>query len=277
MVWGSSYIVITQMLPPGYPMTQAALRALPAGLLLLALTRQLPPGRWIAKLLLLGALNFSIFWGALFIAAQRLPGGVAATLGAIQPLIVLVLAQLLLSTPLTRNGLMGALAGMCGVALLLLGPDARLDLFGIAAAFGGALSMALGVVLTRKWQPPVSALTFAAWQLTAGGLLLVPVSLLAEPALPPLTLTNIVGFSWLALIGGALSYVFWFRGIERVGPAQVTSFGFLSPLTAVVLGWGLLDQTLTPIQLVGALVIPISIWIATRPETPSVKPAPTTA
>ena len=176
-VWGSTYLVTTEFLPDGYPVTVAMLRALPAGLLLLIVVRQLPPRVWLWKVLVLGALNFSIFWVLLFIAAYRLPGGVAATVGAIQPLIVIFLAQAVLGTTARVLPVLAAIAGMGGVALLVLTPDAQLDLVGVAAGLGGAVSMAAGTVLSRKWQPPVSLLTFTAWQLAAGGLLLLPLSL----------------------------------------------------------------------------------------------------
>ncbi len=274
-VWGSTYIVTSELLPPGYPLTDAVLRALPAGLILLLATRQLPPRSWLGRLALLGALNFAIFWAALFVAAYRLPGGVAATLGAIQPLIVLVLARVALGTPLTLRKIGAASAGIAGVGLLVLGPGATLDPVGVGAALVGALSMAFGVVLTRKWRPEVPALTFTAWQLTAGGLLLTPVALILEPPLPLPTAANLAGFLWLGLVGAALSYFFWFRGIERLGPATVTGFGFLSPLTAVLLGWLILGEALSPLQLVGAAVVVICIWIGSRPApTPSAQPAP---
>ncbi len=60
-IWGSTYIVTTQMLPADYPMTVAMLRALPAGLLLLFIVRQLPHGIWWLRVFILGALNFSFF------------------------------------------------------------------------------------------------------------------------------------------------------------------------------------------------------------------------
>lgn len=273
VIWGSTYIVTSQMLPPGYPLTDAVLRALPAGLLLLALTRRLPPRAWLGKLAVLGALNFAIFWAALFVSAYRLPGGVAATLGAVQPLLVLLLARLLLETPIRPLGLLAAVSGLGGVALLLLGPGARLDGPGTAAALLGALSMAAGVVLTRKWHPPVPALTFTAWQLTAGGLLLLPAALLLEPALPPLTAVNVAGFVWLGLFGAALTYFLWFRGIARLGPAGVTGLGFLSPLTAVLLGWAVLGEALTPAQLLGAAVVLGSVRLSGLAARPVPHPA----
>ncbi len=274
IIWGSTYIVTTQLLPQGYPLTASVLRALPAGLLLLMATRQLPPRAWLGRIAVLGALNFAIFWAALFVAAYRLPGGVAATVGSIQPLLVLVLAHLVLAAPLRLLSVTAALAGLVGVALLVLQADAGLDLSGIVAAQIGALSMALGVVLTRKWQPPVPALTFTAWQLTAGGLILLPVALWAEPSLPVLDARNVVGFLWLGLFGAALTYYLWFRAIARLGPAAVTGLGFLSPLTAVLLGWALLGQTLTPQQTLGALIVLISIWLGGRASRPDPSPSP---
>lgn len=265
VIWGTTYLVATQLLPDGYPLTAAFLRALPAGVLLLALAPRLPPRALLGRLLVLGALNLTLFWSALFVAAYRLPGGVAAMLGAVQPLIVLILARLVMAAPMTPLRLAAAVAGILGVALLVLGPSARLDPVGIGAALVGAVSMAVGVVLTHVWRPPVPALTFTAWQLVAGGLLLLPLALWAEPPLPPLSGAHAAGFVWPGLFGGAISYALWFRGVEKLGPAGVTSLGFLSPLTAVLLGWLVLGQGLTPLQMAGVVIILASVRAGTRP------------
>lgn len=143
IVWGSTYIVTTEMLPANVPMTLVALRALPAGILLLIIMRQLPQGIWWLRVIILGILNFSLFWWLLFISAYRLPGGVAATVGAVQPLIVLFLSRWLLQTPLSWLSISAALGGILGVAILILTPNATLDPIGIMAGLGGALSMAL--------------------------------------------------------------------------------------------------------------------------------------
>ncbi|CUR67067.1 EamA family transporter [Achromobacter xylosoxidans] len=265
-IWGSTYVVTTLMLPQGYPLTVAMLRALPAGLLLLLAVRQIPHGIWWLRSAILGALNFSIFWALLFVAAYRLPGGVAATLGAIQPLIVILLVRGL--------AVLAALAGIGGVALLVLGPKAALDPVGVAAGLASAASMALGTVLSRRWQPPVSALAFTSWQLTAGGALLLPVALLAEPALPPVTTLNVLGIAYLGLIGAALTYVIWFRGLARLEPAVVSSLGFLSPVSAVLLGWALLDQRLSAAQMAGMAIVVGSVWLSQRVQRRvSTKPA----
>ncbi|SHM91400.1 probable blue pigment (indigoidine) exporter [Roseibium suaedae] len=267
-IWGSSYIVATSFLPGADPIMVSLLRALPPGLLLLALTRQVPRGAWIWKVLLLGALNFSFFWSFLFLSAYRLPGGVAATVGAIQPLIVVILARLVLGAALKPLSVGAAILGMGGVGLLVLGPSASLDPVGIAAGLAGAVSMALGSVLTRKWQPPVSPLTFTAWQLTAGGLLLVPIAFGTGASLPPLSMDTAIGIGYLGLIGAALTYIFWFRGIAKLGPQTVAPLGFLSPVTAVLLGWIILGQALTPTQMAGAAIVLISVWLGQRAQRP---------
>jgi probable blue pigment (indigoidine) exporter len=275
VVWGSTYIVTTELLPPGHPVFVSAARVLPAGLLLLLLVRQLPRGAWIWRSLVLGLLNFSVFMVLLFAAAYRLPGGIAATLGAVQPLIVIFVAAMLLGTAIRPLAVAAALAGLGGVALLVLKHGAALDAIGIAAALGGAVSMAFGVVLSRRWQPPVSPLVFAAWQLTAGGLLLVPMAFLMEPLPPVPDAPNLTGFLYLGL-SSALTYVLWFRGISRLEPSAVSALGFLSPTTAVLLGWVLLGEALSAAQLAGVGVVLASVWLAQRaarrPSLPVVTP-----
>uniref|UniRef100_UPI00355680EA EamA family transporter n=2 Tax=Pseudomonadota TaxID=1224 RepID=UPI00355680EA len=91
-IWGSTYIVTSEILPPDRPFTAALIRVLPAGLLLLLYTRQMPSRQNVWRLLVLGALNIGVFQALLFVAAYRLPGGLAAVLGAIQPLLVMLLA-----------------------------------------------------------------------------------------------------------------------------------------------------------------------------------------
>nr|WP_234397653.1 DMT family transporter [Sneathiella glossodoripedis] len=126
-IWGSTYYVTTEFLPDGYPITVSLLRALPAGLLLLLIVRKLPAGIWWHRVFILGALNFTLFWSFLFLAAYKLPGGVAATVGAVQPLIVIFLSRLVIGTPVLFFSVLGALIGLAGVATLILSPDASLD------------------------------------------------------------------------------------------------------------------------------------------------------
>lgn len=263
-VWGSTYLVTTELLPPGRPLLDGVLRALPAGLLLLALTRVLPTGLWWWRALVLGTLNVGAFFALLFIAAYRLPGGVAATLIALQPLTVAVLAVPLLGERLPLRRLLAGIGGVLGVALLVLRAEAVLDPVGIAAALAAAASMALGVVLTQRWGRPGPVLPFAGWQLTAGGLMLAPFALIIEGAPVTLSQANLAGYAYLSVIGAALTYPLWFRGISQLSASVVSFLGLLSPLAAALLGVAL-AQTFTGWQIVGFAIALASILFGQLP------------
>ncbi|MEZ0009341.1 EamA family transporter [Kitasatospora sp. GAS204B] len=262
-VWGTTYYVTTQFLPPDRPLLAATVRALPAGLLLVAVTRRLPHGAWWWRASVLGALNIGAFFALLFVAAYRLPGGVAATIGALQPLLVAALSAGLLGERLKPRTLLTGLAGVVGVSLLVLRADARLDWLGVLAAVGSAVVMATGVVLSKRWPSPAPLLATTGWQLVAGGLLLLPLSLLVEGP-PPHALSgrNLLGYGYLTLIGAAVAYALWFRGLRALAPTQVTFLGLLSPLVATVVGWLALGQHLSLTQLLGALVILSALVVA---------------
>src|SRR5690349_10479907 len=94
--WRTTYLVTTELLPAGHPLLAGLLRALPAGLVALAIGRTLPSGDWWLKSLVLGSLNIGAFFPLLFLAAERLPGGVAAAVAGAQPMIILGLSALVL-------------------------------------------------------------------------------------------------------------------------------------------------------------------------------------
>lgn len=249
--WGTTYVITTTLLPPDRPLLAATLRALPAGLVLLAVTRRLPRGAWWWKSAVLGVLNFGAFFPLLFFAAYRLPGGVAATLGSLLPLLVALYTLLVLRMRTPRLLLVAALAGAGGVGLLTLTGDARLDPLGITAMLTATSLMALAIVLAKKWGNPERPLVMTAWQLTIGGLVLVPITLAAEGVPASLSGANLLGFGYLGLIGTALAYTLWFRGIDRLPPTSVSLLGLTNPLVATLAGYLVLGQTLTPWQMTG--------------------------
>ncbi len=254
-VWGTTYIVATELLPDGRPMLAACVRALPVGVAFVLWSRLLPAGVWWWRSAVLGVLNIGAFFALLFVAAFRLPGGVAATAGAIQPLVAAGIAAVVLGEVFTRRTAVAGTAGVVGVALLVLGPDATLDALGIAAAIAGAVCMAAGVVLTKYWGRPVDLVTFTGWQLTAGGIVLLPLVLIVEGLPASITATHIAGFAWLAIGGTGAAYANWFAGIQRLPIGVVSFLGLLSPLVAAVAGWAVLDETFTGVQFIGASLV----------------------
>jgi probable blue pigment (indigoidine) exporter len=260
LFWGTTYIVTTSFLPPGRPLLAAAFRALPIGLLFVLIGREVPRGSWVGKSFVLGFFNIGLFFALLFVAAYRLPGGVAATVGGVGPLVAAVLAWVILGTKPSAATLAAGAGGMLGVALLVLRPKAVLDPVGVAAALGATGSSALGAVLSRRWGRPVSLVAYTGWQLAAGGLILVILCAGLEGPPPRLSPTNIGGFAYLGLIGTGLAYALWFRGIETIG-VSIFFFALLSPVTASVLGYVVLDQTFTAIQGIGMALILASVAV----------------
>lgn len=276
-IWGSTYLVTTEFLPPDRPLLASAVRALPAGLALTAAAGIRPRRDWWWRAAVLGTLNIGAFFPLLFYAAYHLPGGVAAVVGAIGPFVVAGLAYPLLGQIPTVRILTAAAVGMVGVALLVLRSSAALDGYGLLAVTIAVLFMSLGTVLGRRWGIPETPgfgrtrrlLALTGWQLTVGGLLLVPLTLLVEGLPARLTTVNVTGFGYLTVFGAVLAYSLWFRGVTRLSPARVSILSLLSPVVAALLGWVVLGQTLTEWQMVGASLVLGAV--ATGAAAPSVR------
>lgn len=262
--WGTTYIVTTQFLPPDKPLFAALMRVLPAGLILVMVTRKLPQyGQWW-RIMILSFLNICCFQALLFVSAYRLPGGIAAVIGAVQPLIIMILLwQVDRVTPrlMTLLAICGAIVGM---AMLLVTPQATWDGIGLLAALLGAISMGVGVYLTKRWKPSVSNLTFTGWQLLFGGMMLLPLTILIEPLPEALTFSHLLGYAYLAVFGSLIAYSLWFRGIEKLPSVAVSILGLLSPITATLIGWLILDQQLSLFQSAGFILVLISIFAVQR-------------
>jgi probable blue pigment (indigoidine) exporter len=139
--------------------------------------------------------------------------------------------------------LAGAAVGVAGVALLVLRADFVVDPVGVAASFGAVAMSSVGFVLVKRWKPPVDLLTFTAWQLVAGGLVLLPIALLVEGPPPALDARAVGGFLYLGLVGTVLAYVVWFRGLRRLPASAVSLVGLLNPVSGTAIGILLAGET----------------------------------
>ncbi|BDR16435.1 ABC transporter permease [Vibrio sp. STUT-A11] len=270
IVWGSTYIVTTELLPANTPLIASMLRALPAGIVLVLFSQTLPKGRWWARMAVLGFLNIGFFFYCLFFAATYLPGGMAALVMAIQPVLVMGLSYVLLNNTLSLKQGVASMLGMSGIAFLVLNNQAELSTNGILIGLLGTVSMASGVVMTKRWGRPkdMTLLSFTGWQLLFGGLMLLPVALWMEGFPAHLSMKNYLGYGYLTIVGAMIAYSLWFRGIEKLPTTTVSFLGFLSSVSAVILGYVILDQSLTWLQLFGAAAILLSILLA-APKTNS--------
>ena len=255
VAWGSSYYVTANFLPPDRPFFGAAVRALPVGLALLAFTRRLPTGDWWWRAGVLGMLNVGAFFPLIFLAGYHLPGGLAATLTATSPIVVMLTAWALIAERPGAAALVGAVIGVGGVALLVLRGDVQADAVGVAASIGAVTLSSLGYVLAKRWQPPVGMLAFTSWQLVAGGLVLVPVAALVEGAPPALDARAVGGYLYICLFGTALAFVVWFNGLRRMPAGAVSLIGLLNPVAGVVIGVALAGEVFGLVQTIGMVLV----------------------
>ena len=270
IAWGTTYVTITELLPEDRPLLVAALRLLPAGVALLGfglLRSRWRPGRSeLSRLSVIAFFNFALFFPLLIVGVYRLPGGVAAATGGLQPLLVLLIASKLDGYRPERRDLAIGAAAAIGVALIVLRPNAGIDPIGVLAALGANVSFAVAVVLTKRW--PASENRFAATgaQMLGSGAILLPIALMLEGAPASMTATNLAGFAYLSIGGTAVAFVLWFSGIRKLPVSGPPLLGLAAPVTGAVLGWALLGESLSALQLLGfAITISAIAYGALQP------------
>ena len=282
LIFGTTYLLTTNFLPPNRPLLAALLRSLPTGLVLV-IGGRLPPRNWILRFLALSVLWASGVFPLLFLAAYRLPGGVAAVINSLAPILVVVLSVPLLGGRIRALQVVAGLLGVLGVALLVLQANARLDPLGIVAMVGAVLLMGLGTVLTKRWGSPpgMNAIRVTGWTFLFAGITLLPFTLAFEGVPRTITGREVGGIVYLVVISGIVAYALWFWGIGQLSAASVTFLSLLNPVMAAVLGWLVLDQRLNGWQIIGAVIVLVSVVLGQqlrlRRRTGAATPEPTPA
>lgn len=215
----------------------------------------------------MGALNnlvpFSlIFWGQTHIAS-----GLASILNATTPLFTVVVAHFLTTDEkMTASKIAGVLAGLLGVAVLV-GPDALSvidgSVWGQLTCLGAALFYAFAGIYGRRFKAMgVAPLQAAAGQVTTTTLLILPIMLIAEPPWLPTSSPSFVTWSALAalaLLSTSFAYVLYFRILAAAGATNLLLVTFLIPVTAILLGAGILGERLALRQLGGMALIGVGL------------------
>ena len=273
MLWGGSFffakVAIGELGPLTVVFARVALAALALDIVLATAARSLfrrdaPWRDYFAMGLLNNALPFSlIFWGQTQVAS-----GLASILNATTPLFTLLVAHFLTADEkIDRAKVAALLAGLAGVTLLV-GPDVLAggsDLWGQLACLAAALSYAFAGVFGRRFRGlGVTPIEAAAGQVTASTVLILPIMLLVDrpwtlPSAPSLTVCAALG--GLALLSTALAYVLYFRILAAAGATNLLLVTFLIPLTAILLGAGVLGERLEPRQFAGMALIGVGLAV----------------
>lgn len=262
--WGTTYYLTRTFLPADAPLWGATLRALPAGLLLALIARQLPRGQWWWKSAVLGVLNVAGFFTLVYLSATLLPSSLAATIMALAPISLGLAGWAILAQRPSIIMIQGALLGIGGAWLLIGFAGDQINPMGVIASASALVSNSIGAVLTVKWRKDVHLVDVTCWQLIAGGLILMPAALLVEGTPPHLDGSALLVLAFITVVATALANLCWFHGLSRLAPTQVGTIGLLNPLTGIGTGVVLAGESMRSTQVIGIALILVGILLTTR-------------
>jgi drug/metabolite transporter (DMT)-like permease len=272
LVWGSTYLAIRVGVRTMPPFTLAAIRYVSAGLVLLPVgwrsgtpeqRRTDRPGRqqW-AAMLVLGAMLPAFGNGVVSWSELRLPSGIAAVLVGTVPLWI-VLADAVAVRRLPGFARWAALgAGIVGVAVLSGGTSGGLPLGPTIATLLAALSWGTGSVLQGRLPVPARPLLMAAMEMLCGGLVCAVIAAVRGEL--TFDAGAVSGKSWWALVyligaGTLVAMTCYVYALSRLPASTVSSYAFVNPVVAVLLGAVILGERLSTHEAIGAAIVVLSV------------------
>ncbi len=277
LFWGSTYLGIGIAVEHIPPAVMCAVRFSIAGTVMLAYCavtgkRVRYPARQLGHLAAVGILLLMGGNLTLSYAERVVPTGIAALLVSVTPLWFLVLDSLLLGNHhIARRGKIGLAIGIAGVAVLIL-PDLKhsnfvghRELWWSLALPMGSLSWAFGSVLSKKWQTaatdPFGAI---AWQMIFAGMANLVFALLVEkPAEVTWTFSGVAAILYLVLCGSWIGYTAYIWLLQHVPTSKVSTYAYVNPVIAVLLGWLVLHERIDRYVLLGSAIIVASVVLVT--------------
>jgi drug/metabolite transporter (DMT)-like permease len=277
VIWGSTYLAILFAIETLPPFLMAGVRFLIAGGLVYAWARvfggaprpaavQWRAAALLGLLLLVGG-NGLVVW-----SETRVPSGVAALLVAIVPGWMVLLDWLRPGgVRPARTIVLGLLLGLSGVAWLI-GPEAllgggRVDLLGAGALLVASFSWSAGSILSRQVALPKAQFLSTAMQMLAGGVALTLLGIgLGEPwrfDAAAVTLKSVLALAYLVVFGSIIGFTAYVWLLRVSTPARVSTYAYVNPVVAVLLGWALAGEALTSRMVVAASVIVLGVVLIT--------------
>jgi drug/metabolite transporter (DMT)-like permease len=278
LVWGSTYLAIRVGVRDIPPAALAGIRYVIAGALLYPvalrtgdapLRKQDRPGaRQWAACGVVGLLLLAIGNGGVTLAERTVPSGLAAVLVATVPVWMIVFAVPVRGQRIVARSAVGLVLGLAGVGVLAGVGSASGPASGIAIVLVASASWGLGSVLAGRLPVPRRALLGAAMQMLAGGFVLVIIGLARgdfarfhPSAVAP---TSWLALAWLVVPGSILAFTAYGFALSRMPPATVSTYAYVNPVVAVILGVVLLHETLSVREVLGAVLIVGSVVLVLR-------------
>jgi drug/metabolite transporter (DMT)-like permease len=279
LVWGSTYLAVRVMVRTIPPLLGSGARFLLAGAVLypFLLARRgwagvRVPASQAGASALVGCLFLAGGTGLVTVAERDVPSGLAAVLVAAMPLVVVLLRRLA-GEPVARATTVGVLAGFAGVAVLLLpgNPAPEAGWSGLVLILVADVSMAVASFASSRLPVPGDTLVATALELLAAGVVLCLAGLLAGEAgdlrLDRVSGASLASFAYLVVAGSLVAYTAYVWLLANAPVSQATTHTHVNPVVAVLLGWLILQERVTPATLVGAALVVGSVAAVVRHES----------
>lgn len=242
-LWGTTYAVTKYATPDWPPLLLGALRALPAGLLLLLLKPSLPTRSQWPSLLTLGAVNIALFFAFIFIMAVNLPAAIAGVGMVSVPVVALLYAWL------TKGQRPAKIQAFCAMALVVLAwllfdpAHVALNVLGVAALFGALLTIVIGSTLVQSLSVHIHWWVVLTWQLIIGGTILLLAAFIDGSLLhpeqyqvvfEPISALQYSALFWLIVPNTAIAYILYVWLLGRMTVAEFSFGTIANPIAGIV-------------------------------------------
>jgi len=275
LIWGSTYLAIRYAVETIPPLYTAGIRHLAAGaiLLLWCLAERLRPS-WaqIRASMVIGVFFFLIGHGSLHWAEQKVPSGLASLLIASEPIWVFLLSAAAAKQWRWNSSLLaGILLGLGGVGLLM----GRSALTAVAGLFVSSLAVVLsavswsaGVVYSRRSHLSGHPLLLSALSLLAGSVQLLLVGTIAGEyrgfSFASVSLRSWLSLGYLIVFGSVVAFTAYNWLMEHYSPTLVATHTYINPIVAVLLGWLLAGEAVTPNVILSAAMVVSAVMFVDR-------------
>jgi drug/metabolite transporter (DMT)-like permease len=274
LIWGSTYLAIRVMVETVPPLLGSGVRFSVAGAVMigvLSLHRSVRPTRAQLLSALLVGLLLPGANAVVTVAEQEVPSSVAALLIASVPLWVILMRRGS-GERVSRAGIGAVLVGFAGVALLVRPGEQSGDatVLGLAAVVFAAVMWASGSFASPRLKLPRDPLVSTGWQMLLGGLAIVAVGLaLGEaPEVDPeaFSTRSVLALGYLIVFGSWVAFTAYAWLLQNAPISKVSTYAYVNPVVAIVLGFLILDEVVTPITVIGAAIIIVAVALVVRIE-----------
>lgn len=267
IIWGSTYFVIRIGVESWPPLMMAGVRFLAAGILLMAFLllrgHKLPSLRPLLNGALIGLLLLAVGNGMVTVAEhQNVPSGIAAVVVATVPLFTLCFSRLF-GIKTRKLEWVGIAIGLAGIIMLNSGGNLSGNPWGAIMILIGSISWAFGSVYGSRITLPVGMMAGAIEMLAAGVVLLIASMIAGEKMTAVPSLSGFLAVGYLTLFGSIIAINAYMYLIRNVSPALATSYAYVNPVVAVLLGTGLGGETLSKIEWLALGVIVFAVVLVT--------------